>query len=154
MLKSTLLTFLLATISLAACKNEPKTAPAVATPKLDIKAVEKTSTEGAANLQQMEQLIQELNALPASVKTKQAETINNMVAELNGMLEKESVMVNALKSMTQPADQNPTAGSTDSGSDPAYQIKTLNDYSSDMTRYHERVKQIQSEVKAMAGQKE
>lgn len=155
MLKKTLLSFALASLFLPACKNDPPqtdgSVAAVETPMLDIKAVEKTSTEGAANLEQMEKLIQELNALPASIKTKQAANINNLVEELNGMLEKESVIVDELKAMTQPGGQSPNA-TTDSETAPALQIKAFNDYSSDMTRYHDRVKQIQTEVKTMSGQ--
>lgn len=152
MLKNTLPFLVLTVMLLTACKNEPKTTPAVETPKLDLKAVEKTTTEGDVKLKQMEQLIQELNALPAAVKTKHAESVNNMIEELNGMLEKESVMVQELKAMQQHNENYPKGGggTTDSGTDPVYQVNTFNEINKDITRYHERVDQIKTEIKTLS----
>ncbi len=154
MLKNTLFVLAAASLCLTACKNDSKTSAenvtTAETPKLDQNDLKKTVEEAGANLAQMEQLIQELNNLPANVQTKQAAAIGNLLEELNGMREKEAGMVGELKAMLPPSAENTNisdGGSTDAGTDSEFQLKTYNEYTADMNRYHERLGKIKAEIK-------
>jgi hypothetical protein len=161
MAKSQFLMLSLATIVLFSCTNDPKPASGEAAapeiPQLDLQAVTQTTTMGNADIAEMQLLIQAINSLPAGVKTKYASDIENTLVELNGMLEKESVMVADLKAMLPVQQQDDgkqliQGATSDSGSDPVAQANTFKTNKEDLERYHERVKAIQEQLKTWSSQ--
>ncbi len=95
----------------AACQNTPKSAsdspqinpPATATPDVVTpEAVQEASAKLVNGVKMMEELRKQVDALPAQVKKEKTAEIEGMYATLEGMIEKQTGMINEIKQSTTP----------------------------------------------------
>lgn len=144
-----------------ACQNTPKSAgdspmadPASSkTPEAPLKItpelVQEVSDNLASGVRKMEELRKQVDALPAQVRKEKSADIDIMYATLEGMIEKQTGMLNEIKVSSAPTAANATQESGGAAGPSADQLK---DYIESITRYAEEAKGIQDAVQKMADQ--
>lgn len=134
----------------SACQNTPKNASenttvAPNTPALPAPATAEDMQEAVINITtgvtMMENLRKQVDALPAKVKKEKATEIDGLYNDLEGMIAKQSKMLNDLKSTMDPASQG---GSTQEGGAPeGINAAMLQDYSESAARYAKAAQEMQ-----------
>jgi hypothetical protein len=142
----------------AACQNTPKSAsdspqinpPATATPDVVTpEAVQEASAKLVNGVKMMEELRKQVDALPAQVKKEKTAEIEGMYATLEGMIEKQTGMINEIKQSTTPtAASDAQVTDAPAGPSPAQMLE----YTESAARYAQEAQAIQEAVQKMATQ--
>jgi len=143
---------------ITACQDTPKTesssfsgAPAATTPppaaaEVTPESVTEVSEKLATAVKMMEDLRKQVDALPAKVKKEKSSEIEGMQATLEGMIEKQTGMLNELKtSATTTGPANDMQGGGAAGPSPAQ----LQDYIESAARYAQEAQNIKEAVQKM-----
>ncbi|MFN0175556.1 MAG: hypothetical protein ACKVU0_12975 [Saprospiraceae bacterium] len=149
---------LLLGLLITACQDTPKTEPSSfsaapeATPppapaKVTPESVTEVSEKLAAAVKMMEGLRKQVDALPAKVKKEKSAEIEIMQATLEGMIEKQTGMLNELKtSTTTTSSSNDIQGSGGTAGPSAAQMQ---DYIESVARYAQEAQNIKEAVQKM-----
>ena len=141
-----------------ACQDTPKSAgenspvntaittmPEVVTPE----AVQDASSKLSTGVKMMEELRKQVDALPANLKKEKSAEIDGMQASLEGMIEKQTGMLNEIKASTTPVTGS-TSQESDFASGPSpVQMK---EYTESAARYAQEAQAIQEALQKMTGQ--
>jgi|GEM_PF-1290965 len=147
----------------SACQNTPKSvadtplvpadpitkgtaaaAPAAVTPE----AVEEARTNLMTGVKMMEDIRKQVDALPAKVKKEKAAEIEGMYATLEGMIEKQTGMLNEIKVSSTPAKAN---DSQENGATPIPSPAQMQEYTESAARYVQEAQAIQEALRKIAG---
>lgn len=147
---------LLLALLFSACQNTPKsaseastgatnvpTAPAMAAPE-DLERAAATLT---TNVQRMEDLRKQVDGVPDKIRKANAAVVNEMYAGLEGMIEKQTQMINDIKGTANPMEKS--SDSQESGMT-TVDINTLKDYTESAERYAKEAKMIEETLAKMA----
>ena len=138
-----------------ACQNTPKsasdapiTAPttAVAPEVVTPEAVQDASTTLTEAVKMMEALRKQVDALPAKVKKEKADEIAGMYSTLEGMIEKQTGMINEIK-----ASGTPTTASTsqENGVSALPSPAQMKEYTESAERYAQEAQAIKEALQKM-----
>jgi len=151
---------LLLGLFLSACQNTPKSAAdtplvpadpvtkgaAAAAPEaISPEAVQQVRTNLMTGVKMMEDLRKQLDALPAKVKKEKAAEIDGMYATLEGMIEKQTGMLNDLTPSTSPKENTQDSG------DVIPSPEQFKEYTESAARYAQEAQAIQEAVRKMGG---
>jgi len=144
---------------MTACQNTPKTAAdgpkaaptEIAAPAASVKVtpetIQEVSSNLAANVAMMEALRKEVDAIPSKVKKEKSAEIEGMQATLEGMIEKQTGMLNELKaSTTTTGTANDMQGGGAAAGPSAAQMQ---DYIESVARYAQEAQTIKEAVQKM-----
>jgi hypothetical protein len=148
-------------------KNPPVTAPTTSTPasksgapapQVDIAEVTKTIAAAKAELANIDKLTQAMNALPADVKKANKANLESIRSEVDGMEEKQHIMLKMLENYQQlnaPAGSaSDLAGKAAPSDNEQVTEDVIKDIIGSVPRYHEAVEQFNQQVQELAkGQK-
>ncbi|MDO8367347.1 MAG: hypothetical protein Q7T20_11145, partial [Saprospiraceae bacterium] len=118
-------------------------APLKITPEL----IQEVTDNLASGVKDMEELRKQVDALPAQIKKERSADIDMMYTTLEGMIEKQTGMLNEIKAANTPTAANATQESGGAAGPNADQLK---DYIESANRYAEEAKGIQDAVQKMA----
>jgi len=144
----------------SACQNTPKSAAdaplipadpitkgtAAAAPEaISPEAVQQVRTNLMTGVKMMEDLRKQVDALPAKVKKEKAAEIDGMYATLEGMIEKQTGMLNDLTPSTSPKENTQDSG------DVIPSPEQFKEYTESAARYAQEAQAIQEAVRKMGG---
>ncbi len=147
----------------SACQNTPKSAAdtplvpadpitkgaAAAAPEVvSPEAVQEARTNLMTGVKMMEDIRKQVDALPAKVKREKAAEIEGMYGTLEGMIEKQTGMLNELKVSSTPATAN---DSQDNGDTAIPSPAQMQEYTESVARYAQEAQAIQEALRKMAG---
>lgn len=140
-----------------ACQNTPKTAsestatapatptaPAPAAPE----AIQAVNANLSKNVTMVEDLRKQVDALPSNVRKAKAAEIEVFYAELEGMIEKQTGMLNEIKAATTPSD--PKSASQDTGVPTEITPAQVQEFNESADRYAKALQSIQEAVAKMS----
>jgi uncharacterized coiled-coil DUF342 family protein len=143
---------LLLGLFVAACQNTPKSAsetppttadapapPAAASPE-EVQSVSSTLTNG---VKAFEDLRKQVDGLPAKVKKEKAAEIDGIYSSLEGMIEKQMMMMNEIKAA------NPTKDNTVTDVQQPINTDQLTTYKNAVERYAKEAQTIQAQIGQM-----
>jgi hypothetical protein len=118
--------------------------------KIDKTLLDKHKAKAQENLKGLKNLLKQLDALPASVKQNNATQVENLRENLSGMITKMQFVIDDLSKVTKIADE-PSAGGDSEGSNALVggAARRLKDYTSDLDRYAEDVKNYGDAIKQL-----
>jgi len=96
----------------------------------------------------MEDIRKQVDALPAKVKKEKAAEIEGMYATLEGMIEKQTGMLNEIKVSSTPAKAN---DSQENGATPIPSPAQMQEYTESAARYVQEAQAIQEALRKIAG---
>jgi len=147
---------LLLAVLFSACQDTPKSAsetpaettnvpaaPAMAAPE----DLERAASTLASNVQNMEDLRKQVDAVPDKIRKANAAVVNEMYAGLEGMIEKQTQMINDIKGTANPTEKS--SDSQESGST-TVDVNTLKDYTESAERYAKEAKMMQETLAKLA----
>lgn len=135
-----------------ACQNTPKSAaeapqPAGTESSASPEALQAAITVAASSRELALSLRDQLDKLPEPVKSKNKDQIAAFYGELEGMVEKEGMMMGEMKATVTPAEKV-LGASEDVPSNPI-NPSVLKDYSESIERYNKTMQEMQEKIKAM-----
>ena len=147
---------LLLALLFSACQDTPKSAseppaettnipaaPAMAAPE----DLERAASTLASNVQRMEDLRKQADAVPDKIRKANTTVMDEMYAALEGMIEKQTQMINDIKGTANPAEKSSDAQETGSTT---VDVNTLKDYTESAERYAQEAKIIEESLAKMA----
>lgn len=146
---------------ITACQNTPKSASETQTPVPETPAaplvvtqeeMQNVSSSLSSGVSKMEDLRKQVDALPASVKKEKATEIAVFYSDLEGMIEKQTMMLNNLKSATEKPEQYESATRDAEGST-GMSSAELMDYKESAVRYAKSAQEIEAALGKMGGKK-
>jgi hypothetical protein len=158
-------------LAFVACQNNDKnpttTAPTTSTPasktgapapQVDLAEVTKTIAAGKEELKNIDKLAQAINTLPADVKKANKANLESIRSEMDGMEEKQLIMVKTLENYQQlnaPAgSESGLVGKAAPSDSEQVSEEVIKDIIGSIPRYHAVIEQYQQQVQALAkGQK-
>jgi len=148
---------LLACLLFIACQNTPKsiqvveeapsaapTAPASASAE----AVQQASESLSLGIKTMEDLRKKVDALPAKIKKEKATEIEVFYANFEGMIAKQTGMLNELKAATNPAATEGAQETSDKVAPNTAQLQEINEA---VARYAKEAQAMQEAISKMGG---
>jgi hypothetical protein len=170
-MKYSSLLFCICALAFVACqnndKNPPSTAPTTSTPEsktgtpapqVDLAEVSKTIAASKAELENIDNVTKAINALPADVKKANKANLESIRSEMDGMVEKQLIMVKMLENYQQlntPAgSESGLAGKAAPADNEQVSEEVIKDILGSVPRYHSVVEQCNQQVQELAkGQK-
>ena len=144
---------------ITACQNTPKSAsdaPVPETPAapavITSEEMQQVSTSLSSGISKMEDLRKKVDALPATVRKEKATEIEVFYAELEGMIEKQTIMINTIKSASVQPDKHESASQESEGAaglNPA----DFMDYKESAARYAKSAQEIEEALNKMGAKK-
>lgn len=149
---------LLLSLFFIACQNTPKSAsenmpaapaaPAAPTPAAP-EEIQKASGGLTSGIQKMEDLRKQVDALPTSVRKAKVAEIDAIYSTLEGMIEKQTGMLNEIKA-ADVAASDPKASSQEVSTTTVLTPTQLQDYNESVARYAKEAEAIQAELAKMS----
>lgn len=147
---------LLLGLVLFSCQNTPKTAenPAntaettAATAQATPEGLQNASTSLAENVKNMEDMRKQVDALPANIKKDKAAEIQAIYANLEGMIEKQTGMMNEINSAIAP-DSKYSGASQESAAPAGLSAAQIKDYTESAARYAQETQAMQEALAKM-----
>ena len=146
---------------ITACQNTPKSASDAPVPVAETPAapavvtseeMQQVSTSLSSGVSKMEDLRKQVDALPAAVKKEKAAEIENFYSELEGMIEKQTMMLNTIKSASEQEGKN-ASNSQDSEGAAGLNPAEFMDFKESAARYAKSDQEIEAALGKMGGKK-
>jgi hypothetical protein len=144
----------------SACQDTPKSASEAPTGATNVPAapataapedLERAATTLSTNVQRMEDLRKQVDAVPDKIRKANTAVIDEMYAGLEGMIEKQTQMINDIKGTANPMEKS--SDSQESGTT-TVDVNTLKDYTESAERYAKEAKMMEETLaKMVAGNK-
>ena len=150
---------------MAACKDTPKQAsqdtvstpaPAAApqAPAAKPEEIQEAAVNLTTGIKTAEDLRKKVDALPENVRKAKKAEIEGYYSTLEGLIEKQTMMLNEIKGTDNPQAQQSDAGASAAPQSGPIDEVTLKDYNESVSRYAKDAQQIQEAIDKMSGKKQ
>lgn len=150
----------LAALLLASCVNDTPTPPAPSPESIQAPAapvilnktqVEQGVGQAKALVTHLDNMIKEVEALPAEVKQKNAQEVEDLRTELSGSLGKHQFLVDELVTISQNIDSPPKGMQTSATSAAEDMSRNAKMYMEQIEQSNKALEQTQEHIKKLAG---